>query len=152
VLWVAILGCIACKDSIWSGSKGGQSSGKNLNHSENSEHSVMKDQGDICQDEIKSQHDKVHDSSTIDSNPQLPKDDSHFQSQMHSDLGSDKWVDAGSPNKEDLGNFKIKNLDWSNEVDQEDETKKKEKQKTKTPRYPFRSYGIRSMDQDDIFF
>jgi hypothetical protein len=105
----------------------------------------MKNQSNIYQDEIKSQRGKVHDPSTTDSNPLFPKNDSHFQGQMHLDLRWDKPIDAGLPLKDDLEYFKMKNADRNNEIDQEGDTKKKDKQKTRTPRYPFRSYGIRSM-------
>jgi hypothetical protein len=146
VFWTAMLGCIACKDFIQSGPSEGYLEKNNLDHSKNSGHFVMKDQGYIDKDEIEPNHGEDHDTSNTGSGPQLLKDDSYFPYQLSSDLGSNKRADTGSPSKDDLRHSKMKNADQSSKADQEGETEETERQKTRKPRYPPDCRGISSME------
>jgi hypothetical protein len=144
-LWTAMVGCISCKDFIWDNPSEGHLNGTNLDHSQNSGHFVMKDQGYTNQDEIKPQLGEAHDPSTIRSNSPLPKDGSSFPSQLSSDLESDE--NASSANKDGLDHSIIENVNWSSEADQKRGAKVMEKQKIRKPRYPFLGIGIRAMER-----
>jgi hypothetical protein len=141
-----MLGCVACKDFIQSGPSGGHSNRNNLDHSQNSGHISMKEQGYIDQDEIEPNHGEAHDPSNTDSNSPLPKDESYFPNQLSSDLESNKGADAGSLNSDDLDHSTMKILDGSSEIIQEDEKKVKENHKIIKPRYPPDCEGISSME------
>jgi hypothetical protein len=145
MFWTVMLGCIACKDFIRSEKSGGHFDMNNLDHSQNSGHFVKKEQGYIDQDEIEPNYGEAHDPSNTGSNSPLPKDDSYFPNQLSSDLGSNKYADAGSHSKNVLHHSKMKNSDWSSEADQKSETEVKERQKIRIPRYPPFKFGIKSM-------